>query len=160
MLKKWSKRQFGTVRRTKEIWCTVGGNHWRFYGNYKQKKVILPMYDMWSYSVRDYRTVKGDQSPYDGDTTYWSTKLASFSGANEVTTYLLRKQKQRCAICNIPFFFTDEVIYHVDHIVRRADKGTNNVPNLQVIHTSCHELKTAEENTKKKPLRGGLKTEC
>lgn len=47
LVKNWGKSHLGIIRRTVELWTTVGEKDWRFYGVDKYKRrPILPMYDI------------------------------------------------------------------------------------------------------------------
>ena len=68
-----------------------------------------------SYSVNDYVKVKGEVSPFNGDTTYWTTRKGSHPELSTRVATLLKKQKGRCAHCGLTF--RDEDILEVDHII-------------------------------------------
>jgi len=41
--------------------------------------------------------VKGDKSPYDGDWTYWSSRIGKYPGVRKEVTTLLKRQRNKCA---------------------------------------------------------------
>ncbi|OZH51318.1 DNA polymerase, partial [Hydrocoleum sp. CS-953] len=45
--------------------------------------------------------VKGNKSPYDGDWTYWSSRIGKHPGMRKEVTTLLKRQKNKCATCGV-----------------------------------------------------------
>ena len=84
--------------------------------------------------------VRGDKSPYDGDTKYWGQRLSKYNCLTEREKHLLKRQKGNCAICGEPFKITDTI--EVDHIKAKCNGGSNTWSNLQLVHKHCHETKT------------------
>ena len=87
--------------------------------------------------------VRGNKSPYDGDWTYWSSRIGKHPGLRKEVTTLLKRQKGKCASCGLHFRPTD--IIEVDHIVPRSEGGDNTYKNKQLLHRHCHDVKTAED---------------
>jgi RNA-directed DNA polymerase len=52
---------------------------------------------------------------------------------------LFRRQKGRCALCDL--LFEHEEIMEVDHIIPRAKGGKNTYGNLRLVHGHCHDQK-------------------
>lgn len=59
--------------------------------------------------------------------------------------YLLEEQKDECAACRKRVGVDDDV--DVDHKVRLADGGSDDISNKQVLCVSCHRDKTRRENS-------------
>ena len=58
----------------------------------------------------------------------------------KMKTRLLKRQEDKCAICNLKFFPGD--IIETDHITPIAKGGTHAITNLQLVHASpCHDYK-------------------
>ncbi len=89
--------------------------------------------------------VKGNKSPYDGDWTYWSSRIGKHPGVRKEVTTLLKQQKGKCAHCGLTFRPTD--LIEVDHIVPWSKGGENTYKNKQLLHRHCHDSKTAKDLT-------------
>ena len=87
--------------------------------------------------------VKGNKSPYDGDWTYWSSRIGKHPGVRKEVTTLLKQQKGKCAYCGLTFRPTD--LIEVDHIAPRSKGGNNTYVNKQLLHRHCHDVKTAND---------------
>ncbi len=87
--------------------------------------------------------VKGNKSPYDGDWTYWSSRIGKHPGVRKEVTTLLKQQKGKCAHCGLTFRPTD--LIEVDHIVPWSKGGDNTYKNKQLLHRHCHDSKTAKD---------------
>ena len=87
--------------------------------------------------------VKGNKSPYDGDWTYWSSRIGQHPGVRKEVTSLLKGQKGKCASCRLDFRQTD--LIEVDHIVPRSKGGDNTYKNKQLLHRHCRDSKTAKD---------------
>ena len=149
ILSNWQKRIYGTRKRITDLWATVKGNKWRFHYMEGNQVKLLYWYDQGSYSTKEYVAVKDDASPYDGNTVYWAKRSPNFARAGDFHASILKKQKFKCPICNRDFFYTEDILYHMDHKLRKASGGSNQKDNLQAIHKWCHESKTASENSVK-----------
>ncbi|WP_375341000.1 group II intron reverse transcriptase/maturase [Okeania sp. SIO1F9] len=88
--------------------------------------------------------VKGNKSPYDGDWTYWGSRIGKHPGVRKEVTTLLKRQKGKCASCGLTFRPTD--LIEVDHIKPRSKGGDNTYKNKQLLHRHCHDTKTASDN--------------
>ena len=94
--------------------------------------------------IRDIK-VKGTASPYDVNWTYWSSRIGKHPGVRkEVTTLLLKRQKNKCAFCGLTFRPTD--LMEADHIKPRSKGGDNLLNNKQLLHRHCHDTKTVLDN--------------
>ncbi len=87
--------------------------------------------------------VKGNKSPYDGDWTYWSSRIGKYPGVRKEVTTLLKRQKNKCAFCGLTFSPSD--LMEVDHIKPRSEGGDNTYKNKQLLHRHCHDKKTVTD---------------
>ena len=87
--------------------------------------------------------VKGNKSPFDGDWTYWSSRIGKHPGVRKEVTTLLKRQKNKCAFCGLTFSPSD--LMEVDHIKPRSKGGDNTLKNKQLLHRHCHDSKTAND---------------
>lgn len=101
---------------------------------YEAAKLCGKAFPYVGYSLNQHRLVKGDKSPFDGDTIYWSKRKSKMY--NGKTSTLLEKQEFRCGHCGHKF--VDDEFIHLHH----KDGNHNNWKdgNLVVIHQSCHQL--------------------
>jgi len=90
-----------------------------------------------------YVKVKGNKSPYDGEWTYWSSRIGKYPGVKARTAKLLKSQKNKCASCGLHFRPKD--LIEVDHIVPRSVGGKDTYKNMQLLHRHCHDVKTASD---------------
>jgi RNA-directed DNA polymerase len=87
--------------------------------------------------------VKGDRSPYDGDWSYWATRLGRHPELPRRVALLLHQQQGRCRGCGLRFTMEDQ--WEIDHIEPAARGGTDRFENLQLLHHHCHDRKTAQD---------------
>jgi RNA-directed DNA polymerase len=139
-LRRWTRRRHPHKSRkwlAKKYWHPHQGRKWDFIAPDGNK-----LYQHYQTPVRRHVKVRGKKSPYDGDWPYWVKRKGAYPGIPKRVAALLRKQKGRCAICEL--YFKDEDVLEVDHITPRAKGGGNHYGNLQLLHSHCHHKKTAE----------------
>jgi RNA-directed DNA polymerase len=85
--------------------------------------------------------VQGRRSPYDGDWTYWGTRMGNHPETPKRVAKLLRRQRGRCRWCGL--HFADGELLELDHKVPTAKGGADLPSNWQLIHAHCHDEKTA-----------------
>ena len=102
-LRKWGARQCENSAKnaSKKFWHTYQNNNWTFSTLDEKGKVKLHLnqYGENGASSTSYIKVKGDRSPYDGDLTYWSSRLGKHPEMSGFRATLLKKQKGKCAYC-------------------------------------------------------------
>ncbi|MDE5102105.1 MAG: group II intron reverse transcriptase/maturase, partial [Trichodesmium sp. St19_bin2] len=86
---------------------------------------------------------KSNKSPYNGDWTYWSSRIGKHPGIKKEVTMLLKRQKNKCAFCGLTFRPND--LMEIDHIKPRSEGGDNTYKNKQLLHRHCHHIKTASD---------------
>ena len=62
---------------------------------------------------------------------------------NKQKQNLLRIQDGICTLCDGMINNTEKI--EIDHIIAKADGGTNETSNLRLVHATCHKQKTAVE---------------
>ncbi|MEH2122991.1 group II intron reverse transcriptase/maturase [Nostoc sp.] len=102
---------------------------------YSSKKLLDKAFPAVSYSENKHIPVKGNKSPYDGDTAYWSERKSKLYDGE--TSKALKKQNHKCASCGLKFI--DEERVHLHHIDGNHANWKKN--NLEAIHESCHDDK-------------------
>lgn len=141
----WSKRKLQTPNLRigyRKFWHKIGKKLQFAYKNEKKEWIALNTYRAVAkgFSITKYVKIKGAASVYDGNVTYWSKRSISPELKTHVKTKLLKRQKDKCAICKLKFFPGD--IIETDHIIPKAKGGTNQINNLQLVHASpCHDYK-------------------
>lgn len=91
--------------------------------------------------------VLGDASPYSGD-IYWAIRSAKHSPYPLRVRTLLVRQKQVCSICKAKFTNFDSANWEVDYITPKSQGGRDIYSNLQLLHKTCHLVKTRSEVAK------------
>lgn len=139
-LRRWSDRRHpkkGKWWVSTKYWHTVGDDNWVFkIGEYTLKKH--------SETKIEYHTkVKGTDSPYNGDSKYWATRMGKHPEVKPTVARLLKKQKGKCHHCNLTF--QPEDIIETDHIVPQKAGGHKYKDNLQLLHKHCHDVKTKDD---------------
>jgi RNA-directed DNA polymerase len=81
-----------------------------------------------------YVKVKGNKSPFDGNTDYWIKRMNK--KYNGIRRSLIKSQDTKCPMCNLRLRVTDEI--HVHHV--NKDHSDNRWQNLQVVHRTCHQI--------------------
>ena len=110
----------------------VMGQWWKLNNKiYKRFGIVIPSLN---YSSTGHIKIKGDKSPFDGDTTYWVNRMnKKYDGTRRK---LVKSQDTKCSICNLRLRVTDEI--HVHHV--NKDRSDNRWQNLQVVHRACHQI--------------------
>lgn len=152
-LRRWAVCRCGNINDGhKKYWTIIGGNNWAFATREGLANPFrLLKHSEFSCSSTDYVKVKGEKSPYDGDTVYWSSRMGAHLEMPGHKAHLLKKQKGKCAHCGLSFHEWD--VIEVDHIIPRALGGKDENKNLQLLHRHCHDEKTRGD--KVKPILSG-----
>jgi RNA-directed DNA polymerase len=142
-LRRWAKRRCGNINDGHiKYWTSIGGKNWVFATREGTANSFrLLNHSEFSCSITDYVKVKGDKSPYDGDTVYWSKRLGIHPQMPNRKAKLLKLQKGKCPWCGLSFQEWD--VLEVDHKIPRALRGKDEYKNLQLLHRHCHNEKTA-----------------
>lgn len=148
-LRRWAKRRCGNINDGhQKYWTTINGDNWVFAtreGNANPFRLLK--HRETSCSSTNYVKVKGDKSPYDGDTVYWSTRMGTHPEMSSRKAYLLKRQKGKCTHCGLSFLEWD--VLEIDHIIPRALRGKDEYKNLQLLHRHCHDEKTTTDGSLK-----------
>ena len=90
-----------------------------------------------------YVKVKGNASPYDGNLSYWATRMGKHPEMDSLKANLLKKQKGKCTYCGL--YIRNGDIQETDHIIAKKLNGKSAYSNYQLLHGHCHDEKTAED---------------
>ena len=138
-LTRWAKRRHPNKSKkwvVNKYWKTVGGDNWVF------GEKDFHIYKHSSTPIVRHTKVKGEVSPYDGNTKYWATRMGRHPELSGSVARLLKKQKGKCAMCNRTF--REDDVIEKDHIIPKA-LGGNHTDNIQLLHGHCHDEKTKDD---------------
>ena len=116
-------------------------NKWCFGYVKEEEKYLLFQHS--KTKISRHVKVKGTASPYNGDTTYWASRMGKHPEVKASVARLLKKQKGKCNHCQLTFRPEDKI--ETDHIVPTKAGGHKYKDNLQVLHKHCHDLKTKQD---------------
>ena len=140
-LLRWGYRRHPNKSKTwsnNKYWRTIGMNNWRFTCKVDDTKFVLPMHQ--ETKIIKYVKVKGDASTFNGNTTYWASRMGKHPEMKASIARLLKKQKGKCNECGLTFRTEDKI--EKDHIIPLKAGGENLKDNLQLLHKHCHDAKT------------------
>ena len=143
-LKRWAYRRHEKKSRhwiIGKYWKSVKLDNWVFSTTYKGSDVNLIKHSQ-TKIIRHVK-VRGNLSPYDGNIVYWSSRMGKHPEMNTYIAEKLKKQKGKCAWCNLSFQEGD--IIEDDHIIPKRIGGNNYKDNRQLLHRHCHDVKTSTE---------------
>ena len=124
--KRWIKQRY--------FKCLKGRN-WRF----ADKDKLLPV--LRGYHKRTHVKVKGEANPYDPTyDEYFSRRLSqqmekTLEGRRKLR-WLWWGQEGLCPVCSQKI--TRDTGWHLHHIIKRSQRGSNKCTNLVLLHPNCH----------------------
>ena len=130
---KWLKKRY---------WNKIKGDNWVFSSRYENDLFELIRHTNIKTNIGHIK-VRGNSSIFDGNLTYWSTRMGKHPQMPKRTASLLKKQKGRCTLCQL--FFREEDVIETDHITPTAAGGKDEYKNLQLLHRHCHDKKTKSD---------------
>ncbi len=98
--------------------------------------------------------VRGTASPFNADLVYWSQRLCQHPLTTGRIAILLKRQQGRCAWCGL--LFTDRNDIEVDHLLPRVFGGAADLANLQTLHRTCHDQKSARDGSATRRRQHGI----
>jgi RNA-directed DNA polymerase len=138
----WAKRRHpkkNTGYVVNKYWHTIGDDNWVFAT--REGNSLLRLLDHASTPIVRHVKVKGESSPYDGNLVYWSKRRGESPGMPTRVATLLKKQKGKCAQCEL--YFREEDVMEIDHKIPKSQGGKDKYDNWQLLHRHCHDTKTA-----------------
>jgi len=147
ILYKWAKKRH--PKKTgkwcaKKYWNVNQSVKWQFTGKTDAGKVITLLRHSDTEIVRHIK-VRGATSPYDGNLTYWSTRLGRSPEMSARVAELLKRQKGKCNWYGL--YFRDGDKMEVDRIIPKSQGGKDIRKNWQLLHLHCHDEKTAKDGS-------------
>lgn len=129
--KRYSQRGLGYISR--KIFFASKTSKYTF--GCKEDGKIYTTPTLYEFKYEHHTKVQGDKSPYDGDWVYWCNRMRSHPEAPKDISRGLKKQENRCYICNRKFTVHDKMeIHHLDRN-RENNKSSNKV----IVHNYCHD---------------------
>lgn len=135
---RWAKRRHpnkGDRWIKKRYFKIINGREWRFVeGN----NMLLTLS---GFTKQIHIKIRSDANPYDpNDEDYFAKRLAkrmksSLAGRRKLI-WIWNWQDGSCPKCGEKI--TRETGWHLHHVVRRVDGGSNNCSNLELLHPTCH----------------------
>jgi RNA-directed DNA polymerase len=158
-LRRWAKRRCGNISDGHaKYWTTINGKNWVFATRSGETNPLrLLSHKEFGSSSTDYVKVKGDKSPFDGDSVYWSSRLGIHPEMPNRKAKLIKQQKGKCLWCGLRFQEWD--VMEVDHKIPRALGGKDEWKNLQLLHRHCHDEKTASDGSRSPVVSKGKHVE-
>ena len=143
-IRRWADRRHPNKNKhwvSRKYWTSIGNDNWVFGSKYKDNIFVLTKHH--KTAITRHTKVKGEKSPYDGDTLYWSTRKGKHPELKDSTAKMLKKQKGKCNWCELPFQEGD--VIEDDHIIAKKTGGNNSLKNRQLLHKHCHDEKTRDD---------------
>ncbi len=94
-LQRWARRRHpnkGKYWISKKYFNSIGNRNWVF--STRDDKASFKLLEYGSIKTRKYIKVKGEASPFDGNLTYWSTRMGKHPQMPKRTASLLKKTKR------------------------------------------------------------------
>lgn len=162
LLRRWAKRRHPNkgYRWTKaRYFRTVGNKNWVFsaYRGCRQndgEKLMLDLIEAADIPIKRHRKIKGEANPYDPEwESYFEERISwkmmgSLKGRKRLAR-LWENQNGKCLVCCQPI--TKITGWHVHHIIKRIDGGSNRNSNLVMLHPNCHMQVHSERLEVEKP---------
>jgi RNA-directed DNA polymerase len=155
----WNLRNWGMRRHRDKTEQWVYLRYWQIIqeGDYKARTFAANQYGKNPVRLLSHdRTpiirhvkVKGSVSPFDGNLTYWSTRLGVHPEMDVTRAKLLKQQGGKCAYCRLNFMDGD--LLEIDHKIPKSLGGKDSLNNKQLLHRHCHDKKTANDGSLGKP---------
>ena len=142
-LRAWSRHRTGNWYKARQkYWTKIGNNNWVFATRRGDANPLrLLTHTEFGSRASEYVKVKGEDSPFNGNLVYWSTRMGKHPDMPTRKASLLKRQKGKCPWCCL--HFREEDTLEVDHILATALGGKDEYKNLQLLHGHCHDEKTA-----------------
>ena len=143
-IRRWADRRHPNKSKnwvSKKYWTKIGNDNWVFGCKYENNTISLIKHP--KIAIKRHIKVRGECSPYDGNTLYWAKRKGNHPELKDSTAKMLKKQKGKCNWCELPFQEGD--VIEDDHIIALKAGGNNSLNNRQLLHKHCHDEKTRED---------------
>jgi RNA-directed DNA polymerase len=143
-LRRWSRRRHPKKPArwiARRYWHTEEQRHWLF-----GRPGGIRLRQHGETPIKRHVKVRGNASLYDGNLTYWASRLGRHPELPASRAALLKRQQGRCPHCGLLFTTMEDVI-ESDHRLPRRSGGADDAANRQLLHGHCHDQKTAREQS-------------
>jgi RNA-directed DNA polymerase len=120
---------------------------------------VLALRNCVDVSIQRHVKIQGDATPFDPRfETYFENRLSvkmegDLMGRRRLL-YIWKQQEGRCPVCGEKI--TKLTKWHLHHLIRRVDGGSDSVSNLRMLHPNCHKQHHANPRSKWKwPVESG-----
>ncbi len=137
---RWGARRHGNKSahwRHQKYWSS--GKEWRF-GQLGGVRLMKHS----DFHFVEHVKVRDTKSPFDGDWSYWATRMGRYTDLPANKAKLLKQQQGKCSFCGL--YFRDGDVLEIDHITPKSQGGREEYKNMQLLHRHCHDQKTAGDN--------------
>jgi RNA-directed DNA polymerase len=148
-LQRWAYRRHPNKSKTwvsSKYWHHIGKNTWTFAFKVSKENRYIKMYTHPETAIVRHTKIRGTKSPYDGDATYWGSRMGKHPDLSPRIAQLLKQQKGKCKLCGL--YFDEESVMEIDHITPLIRGGKDTYDNIQLLHRHCHHIKTANDGSK------------
>ena len=142
-IRRWADKRHPNKSKkwvTDKYWKTVKEDNWVFKSTGKYETAL---HKHAKTAITRHTKVKGEASPYNGETLYWGKRMSNHPEMKKSVANLLKKQNGKCNWCGLPFQEGDKL--ENDHIKPVKAGGTNKLDNRQLLHKHCHDIKTKSD---------------
>lgn len=147
LLYRWAKRRHadkGARWVLERYFHPIGGLSWHFAArtvSADERKVMVPLVRAGDFKIKRHVKIISEANPFDPEWDDYfhkrrQQKLLLTHGHKRDFAALLRKQNGLCAHCQSPI--TTETGWHVHHVKRRIDGGSDGLGNKVLLHKVCH----------------------
>ena len=146
-LKRWAERRHPNKNKSwvkDKYWHSKGGRNWVF-GTKREGKITFELVEHAKTKIVRHTKVQSGRSIFDGDTTYWATRMGKHPEMPKTKATLLKRQKGKCTHCGLSFKEGEKI--EIDHIIPKSKGGKNEYKNFQLLHKHCHDIKTARDGS-------------
>ena len=135
----WKLAKWGRFRHPRKWWKWVYRRYWQRHREKGTIEFSDGDYTLINYAhtkIQRHTKVKGHKSPFDGDWTYWTTRLGKDPAKPKRVCVLMKIQKGRCTHCGLRLRAMD--VLEVHH--RDGNHHNHHYLNLALIHGHCHDF--------------------
>jgi RNA-directed DNA polymerase len=141
---RWCKRKHPNrgAKYLKRKYFGYGKNgNWVLFS--KEKDELFYVTSHRDITISRHIKVQQDKSPYDGDWSYWASRLGEYPQITPTVATLLKRQQGKCPSCGLYLRSEDE--FEIDHVIPLAEGGKRGINNQQILHFECHKKKNGED---------------
>jgi RNA-directed DNA polymerase len=135
-LRAWAHRRHPNKSghwRASRYWLVNQGSGWVFAAQQGDKRLQLRTHS--ETPIVRHIKVQGNRSPFDGDWSYWASRMGKHPELPKQSAKLLKQQKGICSYCKL--YFKSEDLLEVHHV--DGNHQNHQWENLTLLHQHCHD---------------------